>query len=134
MSFLKRAWRGEAKLWQIFWLGLLVPQIVGVVAGLIGGFIMGSISTANGTPVNPTKMQEIVASLPWLGAFLGYYCLLAVCIWRCRRNASHAAWGWAALAVLAFFILSLVSVIIGKLSVADAAPQVMTQQVSDGSI
>lgn len=134
MNFLKRAWRGEAKLWQIFWLGVAVPQLTGVVVGLIGGFVIGSISAANGTKADPSQIKDVVASLPWFLTFLVYYCLLIMCVWRCRRNTGHAAWSWAALAVLIFFTLSLLIATIGKLAVGDAPQPVLTQDVSDGSI
>lgn len=94
MSFIKRAWRGEEKLWKVFWLynvlgGLLLNVFVYVIASVAFGLL-------------------IVGVIFWLA----YLVWVLVSIWRCAFNVNAKFWGYLA---RIYIIMGPVLVILGLL-------------------
>lgn len=71
MGFIKRAWKGEEKLWKVFWL-------YGVVGGFLLNFVVG-LAIGKG-------MVGFLVQLP-------YAIWIMVSEWRCAWNASAKFWG-----------------------------------------
>ncbi|MCE2927013.1 MAG: hypothetical protein LW823_05165 [Rickettsiales bacterium] len=92
MGFIKRSWKGEEKLWKVFW-------IYGLVFGIILGILMSVASASMGS-----------AGIALLVVWLVYYIWLAVAQWRCAFNADWKIWGYV---VRILLILSLVMFVLG---------------------
>lgn len=126
MSFLKSAWRGEAKLWKIFWLGILLPQIVAMIVGFVVGFMAASSGVA---PGNRAPLNGVINSVGWFLTLAVYYWLLFVAVYRCRRNASGEAWGYIAMLVIGLFALFISGTLLTMLA-SNSAHASVTQLMS----
>ena len=122
MSFISRSWKGETKLWKIFWSGILLPQIIGFLVGFfVSLYVLGSgadKATAN------ESMRNALTSLPWMIGVCIYYILLCICVWRCSFNVKDRPWAYAARTVLIVFIVAMVMNIpmkLGKMHAQEAA-------------
>ena len=92
MEFVKRAWRGEEKLWKVFWLyGYAVPIAFGLIIVLPIMLILG-IAT-------PQLLSVFTPIMDF------YYLAWIVCVFRCSQNVKEKSWSiaariWAALVLL----------------------------------
>jgi hypothetical protein len=97
MGFIKRAWRGEEKLWKVFWIWWLLTVVVLIVilvllipvaavaffpmlppfVGLLGLFLM-----------IPTFVSVLFIII------LPYIVWVCVSVWRCAWNAKLRIWGY----------------------------------------
>ena len=108
MQWIKRAWRGEEKLWKAFYYSM---GIIFLVGGVYGGaavyFCMDSIKDAiqNYTPPTSTTGPYSPSSMWWLlasGAFASYLFVYplsiwqAIIVWRCSFNTNEKYWGYIA--------------------------------------
>jgi hypothetical protein len=93
LLLIKLAWRGDLKLWQVFWIGkILIPCLIFLVLQLIAdGF--------------DTNWPSMIYGLLW--PF--YLIFIFVAVWRCAPNTDHKIWMYL---VRAQIILLLVSVIL----------------------
>jgi len=93
LSFVKQCWRGEERVWRVFWvygLGLFVVIIIG--AGLL---------------------QSIIFR-PWLLLLLVHAVWLSVSLWRCAFNSQHKVTGYLIRAwVIVFPIAALLAILLG---------------------
>jgi len=78
----QRAWRGQERLWKIYW----------------GYLFLGSAILMIGS----TIVVPFVATIPFLGRILAttpvlaipvYWALVTVCMWRCAFNCGWRGWG-----------------------------------------
>lgn len=93
MGWIKRAWRGEERLWIVFWLH-------GVLLGLILSMVcMDFIPNAFGA----------VAAIVSGSFYLVYYIWNTVSQWRCAFNTNWHFWGYVVrvMIVLTFIFLSI---------------------------
>lgn len=76
MDWIRRSWRGEERLWKVYW---FYAGLAGLVVALLS-FIFSSIST----------------SLDFVGSILQfvYFVWAAVALWRCAFNAEWSGWGY----------------------------------------
>lgn len=104
MGFVKRAWKGETKLWIVFWLFGVAVTTVGFIAfGLLMGILLGVLSMT-GAPLIVVKVLGIlVIIIPVI-----YYIWNAVSLWRCAWNAKLKIWGYI---VRVLVVLGVVSTI-----------------------
>ena len=102
MSFVARAWKGEEKLWKVFWGGGLIwPLLIISLTFLITIFLF------------PGRESE-AAAFPLLIIALSYFLWWPISVWRCAKNTNSNYWGiaarWSApaflLAVVAAFIVN----------------------------
>src|SRR5688572_3121272 len=102
MISISRIRSGEEKLWKIFWIGLLIPQLLGIVAGV---FIGAQVASQGGSPdaaaAAVTKGPELVAVL------LVYYLLLLAAVWNNKENTKYQVLGYLAFAVILLFTISM---------------------------
>ena len=128
MTFLKRAWKGEAKLWQIFWAGLLLPQVVGFLIGVITGFYIAGSGTDKSTA--QSVVRGALTSLPWVIGMCVYYVLVSIMVWRCSFNVkSGRGWGYAARVVIILFTTIMILNVPMRLGKMHAAEQQMNEGI-----
>jgi len=110
MDWIKDAWAGKQKLWQVFWFGFLLPQAFGFLIGFIKGFVRGYRKARGGASYMPDQGWLYDLHMPWshpLWQLLGilYFVFLAVMVWKCRGNTNNKLWGYLAMGmvILALF-------------------------------
>ncbi len=113
MSIIKRAWKGEAKLWHVFWGGLLLQQILTVIAGFIFGLCVGFYASGAGWDKAQSRLiiDNALHSATSFVLISTFYVLMSICVWRCSWNASHKAWGYLArVAIIIITLLMMVNI------------------------
>lgn len=85
MNFVKRAWRGEEKLWKIFW-------IFGVAFGFAYNYLLSLFSGG-------AVFWALVA------LFIVYDIWLSVALWRCAFNSGLKIWGYIARIIAVILII-----------------------------
>ena len=93
MSIINKAWRGEEKLWKIFWLGLLFLAFISALG------------------------KVLVQNLPPFALFYGLFRLAyiiwwLVSLWRCAFNVSARFWGYLARALVCLFPLAIIGLVV----------------------
>lgn len=84
MEWVKRAWRGEERLWKVFWIyGFLGSIGLGIALSIVSA-VLGSISAVLG----------LVGSIAYIGVSIIYTIWLWVSQWRCAFNADWRIWGY----------------------------------------
>ncbi len=95
MELIKRAWKGEEKLWKVFW---LYGVLAGIVLNLLLTVLIG----------NPLLAKLIL---------LPYSVWVLVSLWRCAWNAGAKFWGVIARILVVINIISYVFALIGALGI-----------------
>ncbi len=115
MSYLKRAWHGEAELWTVFWLGWLWPLLFYVIVIMlaVGAGLARRYAPPHYVP-EPAQMKLGVLSI-FLAISLWYALWQPISIWRCARNCEHAIWTYLACihAALMIFTALVTTVLLG---------------------
>lgn len=95
MGFFKRAWRGEEKLWKVFWLyGVLLYTVLSLVfLVLLVPVVLASL------------MIPAFGLVPFI-IMLPYTVWVWVAVWRCAWNAKWRLWGYVARILVVVVILS----------------------------
>src|SRR5262245_32027777 len=92
-SFVARCWRGQARLWQAFWLVLMLGCVVVMtLMVLIAGL----------TPKDGALGDVLWGSVRIVGIVFLTYALVGV--WRCAHNTNYAFLGIAARLYVAFVV------------------------------
>ena len=87
--FFVRCWRGNARLWQAFWLvGVLGKLLVVTVTFIAAYMFMG------------VPYEDILVYLLFVPLLGGYLLFASVSVWRCAPNSSHPIWGIGARGVV----------------------------------
>lgn len=94
-GFIGRAWRGEEKLWKVFWLygvvgGIVLQTLITVLAGVGGMFL----------------------AIPGLILMLAFAVWNIVSVWRCAWNAKAKVWGYIVRVLCVLSGLSYVSTLL----------------------
>ena len=93
-NFLIRFWRGEARLWQAFWLCAFIGKfLVFAVIGFIGFLIWHSPQDNN--------LTNVVLGIP----LLAYVVFALVSVWRCSKNVDLAPLGALAKVLVVFAVI-----------------------------
>jgi hypothetical protein len=103
VGFVSRAWKGEEKLWKVFWIYNIVLSAVLSVAIEFIPVQIGAISYA-----------VLFFCLAWA-------ILISVALWTCAFNADWAGWGYLIRAMIVLAVVALVSIFIGLLPEADSS-------------
>ena len=98
MQWIKRAWRGEEKLWVVFWAYDVIVFLI--VKECIRTYAESSISNEGRLPI------IVIFAI----AFLIYFIWLNVSLWRCAFNAQRKEWGYL---VRFIIIIQIGSILIG---------------------
>lgn len=93
MEWMKRAWRGEERLWKVYW----IYGFVGGVVYSILSFVLGMLSLG-------------ILLIPLMLFFLVYFVWVTVAQWRCAFNANSRVWG---ILVRILIVISIVPVVGG---------------------
>jgi len=88
MNEIKKSWKGEEKLWKVFW----------IYNFLLGGLINIGIGQTEKLEAEYMLWFLIIVTLIWV-------VWVSVSLWRCAFNASWKGWGYI---VRGFLVLSLV--------------------------
>ncbi len=89
LEWIKSAWRGEAKLWHVFWLaGLAIKFTV---------FALDYLMFRSG--------GDLFAALLFMTASIGGSIFWWVSVWRCAYNVSWRPWGHISRGVVIFQIV-----------------------------
>lgn len=110
MQWIKRAWRGEERLWKVFW-----------VYGILAGYALDAV-----TMLGFVMLIPHVHLMPWhapvwlyvLGAvwtiFLWCFSIwTAVALWKCSFNSGRRYWGYAARVAYVLSVVLTVSHLVG---------------------
>jgi hypothetical protein len=82
-----RIWRGEERLWKVYWL-----------VAILGGW---ALSTLIGAMVRTGFLNDLLG-LAVLVIFAGY---CGVGVWRCAFNVQRVIWGYAARTIIAVSLI-----------------------------
>ena len=74
-------WRGEEKLWKVFWGGLFFEIVFGVVIGFAAAMFHLK-----------SEMHAFFSGFGFVVLNFLYTATWAVLVWKCRRNSSSSAW------------------------------------------
>jgi hypothetical protein len=100
---LGRAWRGQERLWFVFWIYAVVVgivlQLLVVIAGTAG--VVGGLG--------------MVIGIPLIIAIAAYSVWISVSMWRCAWNAKAKFWGYI---VRILTVLTLISYVLTIISMA----------------
>jgi hypothetical protein len=92
-NLLLRVWRGEERLWKVYWL-----------VAILGGWALGTLI---GALVRSGFLQELLG----LALLVIYAVYSGVSVWRCAFNARRPIWGYMAHTVIAvglvYFVVAL---------------------------
>ncbi len=103
MSFISRAWRGEERLWKVFWLyGYVIPLLGWGLSVLLCLVVFGHSSDK---AFENMEVLERIAS-PFINF---YYFIWIVIVYRCANNTNEKSWGvgakvWCGLTLLALIL------------------------------
>jgi len=93
MHSVQQAWRGEERLWRVFW-------VYGVALSIVGFF--GSLAVELGTAMSsgvvgtPSESTWFLYYHIWLAVSECYWVWLGVSLWRCAFNVQRRVWGHGA--------------------------------------
>ena len=89
MEPIARAWRGQERLWKVFWLY---------------NFLLGSAVIA---AIDAVPAEQVVLVIFILVTALAWAVWVGVSLWRCAFNSSWRGWGYIArgLVVLSVFLV-----------------------------
>jgi hypothetical protein len=96
---LNALWQGEAKLWKVFWGGLLLPFITMFLLGFLSGVLNLHLSFS------------FTKSLGYIVLVTAYYFLWSIVTWKCARNTSGVFWTYLA----RFMVIIIFLIILGVL-------------------
>lgn len=86
----KLAWRGDLKLWQVFWIGKFL------ISGAL--YLLASGLTAIFDSYWPSMIYSLI--------FPFYIVFIFTAIWRCAPNCDHKIWMYLARAQIILIILA----------------------------
>jgi len=93
MQCIRRTWRGEEKLWKVFW-------VYGVAISFIGFFtaLCVEIGTAmsSGLVGTPSESTWYFGYYMWLAVSICYFVWITVSLWRCAFNLEKRMLGYGA--------------------------------------
>ena len=101
MNWVKKAWRGEEKLWKVFW-----------IYDILGGFLLVVINKILGKILGASLILGISDFVIWI-----VFCIwITVSLWRCAFNLDWKFWGYIARIWAVFPILMLtIGFIVGSI-------------------
>ena len=123
-SFFGRCWRGEARLWQAFWILLVLgyPALHFLIA-----FVITRLIPLGG----PSRTVFSLVVLALGAAQLGFFVFACVSVWRCAPNTAFPRLRAVARLVLAIIIAVLVLAFIHNL--LEDVPRLMEEPRSQQS-
>jgi hypothetical protein len=108
MHRVQQAWRGEERLWRVFWVYGVALSIVGVFASLA---VELGTAMSSGVVAAPSKSTWFLYYHIWLAVSECYWVWLGVSLWRCAFNVKRRVWGYSARTIaVAVVIASLVQI------------------------
>ena len=113
MGWIKRAWRGEEKLWKVFWIGLLLPQIISMCIGMYKGFMLGFEAAHQHVPISyvPFSTQPW-----WLCTVIAWYIFIEILVTKCGSNTRRNFWKYIAHIMMVVAIVFAILAAIGVLT------------------
>lgn len=87
MNIFVKCWRGEAPLWQAFWLiGIIFPVEIAVIAGWIAQFFIEYFGLNGSSYLNSVILKLNCFAIITI---LLYMLFAYISIWRCRNNSGE---------------------------------------------
>jgi len=102
MGFFKRAWKGEEKLWKVWWLFGVPLNIVSKILQKMSEMAPPPI------PIQVIWLLLLCAFVLWV-----YWC---IAVWRCAPNVETKSWTYVARALVVVSILLAIFAFIGGLT------------------
>jgi len=102
MQWFKKAWKGEEKLWRVFWLYWFLGNIA--LSLLIPFIALFSLPLVN--------MIASVVSL----ISLVYFVMSMILVWRCAFRTKHEYWGYIARVVIFLLPVIFFAIFFGTLA------------------
>lgn len=112
MSYIGRAWRGEAELWTIFWLGWVWPVIFSVAIVLVSFLVIFGFHYLPQYAPDKDILTNIRHGALLLVS-LWYAIWQPIAIWRCAWNADHVIWTYIARVIAGINIACAVLTFVG---------------------
>jgi len=100
MNVLKQAWRGEVKLWKVFWGGVVLPIVILFILILL--LILFHMSYG----FTQTQGSFILQAI--------YYIAWCVCVWKCSSNTGNRFWKYTAIVSAVVLTLGVIAATIHK--------------------
>jgi len=85
MGFIKRSWRGEEKLWRVFWLYYMLGELIFFMFLYLIMFLISIVVTSE-----PPFLIILVYVIP----VFGYFIWIIVSLWKCAFNTNWKGWGY----------------------------------------
>jgi hypothetical protein len=93
MQWIKRTWRGEEKLWKVFW-------VYGVGLSLVGFFTALAVSIwaamSIGVIGSPSESTWYFGRYTWSAVSICYFVWITISLWRCAFNLEKRVLGYGA--------------------------------------
>jgi hypothetical protein len=103
MRSVQQAWKGEERLWRVFW-------VYGVALSVIGflGSSAVELATAmsSGVVGTPSESKWYLYYHIWLAVAECYWVWLGVSLWRCAFNVQKRIWGHVARALAVVVVIA----------------------------
>lgn len=132
MNWLKRLWKGEAKLWQAFW---LLPLLLGCALLFPLATCWLSLDEAGREAVGLWVMDNFVLYMVGLVVCAIPLCsFYSVSVWRCAFNCGWQGWGYIARVYVVLNILSFVlnmMILVGMYWMFSSAFQGVPSEIQD---
>jgi hypothetical protein len=124
----KRCWRGEAPLWQAFWLvGFLFALILEAFIGIIAGIIITHYGLFNYPETNTAILTRYLSLI-----MLPYFLFAYICIWRCGKNSSPI-WNVLSKIIVILGLIASVLSLVNLFNNASAATTVDAPMIKNSS-
>lgn len=118
MGFMKRAWRGEERLWRVFWLGAALFNLCwAILTLLLCTALFFGFKKALGLPVAINA-----AGIVYLLMTLSFQIWSWVAQWRCAWNVDWRAWG---VIVRILVVLGVISFVWQAYSLLQSGPTIL---------
>ena len=117
MQWMKRAWRGEEKLWKVFFYSLGIQILLAVIFGFsFGAFNVLALKNQISNFVAPTTITgPYLPSNTWWQIFtveaFSLFVIIpltiwqSIIVWKCSSNVKSKVWGYLARTITLIFFL-----------------------------
>ena len=118
MDIIKKAWRGEEKLWKVYW---LYSVLGGIAVSVMFGVVLNIVAALLG--LGPVHYIGIAF-------MLAFYVWSTVSIWRCAWNVKVKFWGYLVRIFIVLGLIGLATQIVQLVTAPPKAPASMTSTLT----
>ena len=112
-TFFKRAWKGEAPLWQILLFAIAFPFVAGFLTGLVVGLYNGASGESAG---------NLALSPIWWLVQLLFYIYVAILLWKRTERSKPKVWGFLCIALVTLMMFGIMKNMFASMRMPAQAP------------